>query len=173
MTPDVTATSYHPPHDFYIPLVKEQRKGVYGMRSIWLALLIVGLAVPSVFAGDKPLKRHAKIYIEEMEGDLDGFIRAEMVKQKVPLDVLLSPDGVDYILTGSLVIQEKRSWHEGWLSAEKDHNVANIMVVDPKEKKMIWASEAGDRSWWWGSLKRGGQRKTAERLVKNIKSAIQ
>ena len=92
-----------------------------------------------------------------------------MVKPKVPLEVLLTPEGADYILTGNLMIQEKRSWHEGWLSAEKDHNIANIMIVDPKEKKMIWASEAGDRSWWWGSLKRGGQRKTAERLVNNLK----
>ena len=53
----------------------------------------------------------------------------------------------DYILTGTPVIQEKRAWHEGWPSAEKDHNAPNIIIVDPKEKKMLWASEAGDRSW--------------------------
>jgi len=88
------------------------------------------------------------------------------------MEVLLAPEGADYIMTGSLVIQEKRAWHEGWLSPEKDHNVANIMVVDQGGKKMLWASEAGDRSWWWGALKRGGQRKTAERLVKNLKKAI-
>ena len=57
---------------------------------------------------------------EEIE-HLDGFIRAEIVKRKIPLEVLLAPEGADYILTGNLVIQEKRSWHEGWLSAEKDH----------------------------------------------------
>jgi len=121
---------------------------------------------------DKPLRRDAKIYIEDMENDLDGFIRAEMVKRKVPLNILLSPEGADYILTGTLVIQEKRSWHEGWLSAEKDHNIANIMIVDPKDNRLLWASEAGDRSWWWGALKRGGPRKTAERLVNNLKKAI-
>lgn len=122
--------------------------------------------------GNKPLRRNATIYIEEMEGDLDGFIRAEMVKRKVPLEILLTPEHAQYILTGTLVIQEKRAWHEGWLSAEKDHNVANIMVIDARTNKMLWASEAGDRSWWWGSLKRGGQRKTAERLVNNLKKAI-
>jgi hypothetical protein len=142
------------------------------MRIFGLIFLVAFLILPLAFAGDKPLTRNAKIYIEEMENDLDGFIRAEMVKRKVPLQVLLAPEGADYIMTGNLVIQEKRAWHEGWLSAEKDHNVANIMVVDPKEKKMIWASEAGDRSWFWGSLKRGGQRKTAERLVNNLKNAI-
>ncbi|MBN2317931.1 MAG: hypothetical protein JXR49_02590 [Acidobacteria bacterium] len=134
--------------------------------------IILLVAISFAYAGEKVLTRNAKIYIEEMENDLDGFIRAEMIKKKVPMEVLLSPEGADYILTGSLVIQEKRSWHEGWLSAEKDHNIANIMVVDPNDNKMIWASEAGDRSWWWGSLKRGGPRKTAERLVNNLKKAI-
>ncbi len=143
------------------------------MRILCTSMLVAGLAIAFAAAGDKPLKRNAKIFIEEMDGDLDGFIRAEMVKRKVPMEILLSPEDADYIMTGNLVIQEKRSWHEGWLSTEKDHNVANIMVVDPKEKKMLWASEAGDRSWWWGALKRGGQRKTAERLVNNLKKAIQ
>ena len=143
------------------------------MKTACIGLLIVGLVLSCAVAGDKPLKRNAKIYIEKMEGDLDGFLRAEIIKQKVPLEVLLAPESVDYILTGNLVIQEKRSWHEGWLSTEKDHNVANIMIVDPKEKKMIWATEAGDRSLWWGALKRGGQRKTAERLINNLKKAIQ
>ena len=142
------------------------------MRITCIAFLIVGLIILPAFAADKPMVRNSKIFIEEMEGDLDGFIRAEMIKRKVPLQVMLAPEGADYIMTGNLVIQEKRAWHEGWLSAEKDHSVANIMVVDPKKKKMIWASEAGDRSWFWGSLKRGGQRKTAERLVNNLKNSI-
>jgi hypothetical protein len=34
---------------------------------------------------------------------------------------------------------------------------------------MIWAGEAGDRSLWWGGIKRGGQRKVADRIVKEMK----
>src|SRR5262249_49172970 len=34
------------------------------------------------------------------------------------------------------------------------------------------SSEAGDRSLWWGSLKRGGERKVADRLVHNLKDAM-
>ena len=139
-----------------------------------LIMLATMCSVVSLFAGDqdKILTRNAKVYIEEMENDLDGFLRAEMVKRKVPLKIILSPEEADYVITGNLVIQEKRSWHEGWLSAEKDHNIANIMVVDPKTKEMLWASEAGDRSWFWGALKRGGPRKTAERLAKNLKKIV-
>lgn len=142
------------------------------MKRIGIGLLIGGMALMVALGGDKVVKKNARVFVEEMEGDLDGFLRAEIVKQKVPVEVVLDAERAEYVLTGSLVIQEKRSWHEGWLSSEKDHNVGNIMLVDPKEKKMIWASEAGDRSWWWGSLKRGGQRKTAERLMKNLKKAI-
>lgn len=139
-------------------------------KTIMLMFLLA--AITPAFAEDRILERNATIYIEEMENDLDGFIRAEMFKKKVPLEVLLSPEEADYIMTGNLVIQEKRSWHEGWLSGEKDHNIANVMVVDPKSKKMLWASEAGDRSLWWGAMKRGGPRKTAERLVTNLKAIV-
>jgi hypothetical protein len=37
---------------------------------------------------------------------------------------------------------------------------------------MIWAGEAGDRSLWWGSLKRGGQRKVADRIVSKMKDDL-
>jgi hypothetical protein len=86
------------------------------MKRAFAVLLLISLGFPIALSEDKPLKKNAKIFIEEMEGDLDGFIRAEMVKRKVPLEVLLTPEGADYIMTGSLVIQEKRAWHEGWLS---------------------------------------------------------
>jgi len=62
--------------------------------------------VPHAFpalAGDKPLRRNAKIFIEEMEGDLDGFIRAEMVKRKVHLEIVLTTESADCIVTGNLL----------------------------------------------------------------------
>jgi len=47
-----------------------------------------------------------------------------------------------------------------------------VMIFNKAEKVMLWASEAGDRSVFWGALKRGGPRKVAERLVGNLKKAI-
>ncbi len=122
-------------------------------------------AVQGIFPG-------ARLFIEEMDNDLDGFIRAEMVKKKIPLVIVLDVEQADLVMTGSASGTEKRSWHEGWLTAEKDKNTGNVMIFNKAEKVMLWASEAGDRSVWWGALKRGGPRKVADRLVNNLKKAI-
>ncbi len=118
------------------------------------------------------IRKGAAIYIEEMDNDLDGYIRAEMVKRKVPLTIVLKPEDADLVMVGSSAGREAK-WHEGWLTPERDKNVGNITVIDRRSQKFLWASEAGDRSWFWGALRRGGQRKVAERLVKNFRKAIQ
>jgi hypothetical protein len=46
-----------------------------------------------------------------------------------------------------------------------------VSLVDKERTVVLWSSEAGDRSIWWGSLKRGGPRKVADRLVNNLKKA--
>ena len=45
----------------------------------------------------------------------------------------------------------------------------SIKLLSTEGQVILWASEAGDRSLWWGNLRRGGMRKVAERLVKNLK----
>jgi hypothetical protein len=55
---------------------------------------------------------------------------------------------------------------------ERDRNQGNIQIVDVKQKTVVWAGEAGDRSFWWGSLKKGGTRKVAERTVNKMKDQI-
>ncbi len=37
---------------------------------------------------------------------------------------------------------------------------------------MVWAGEAGDRSMWYGSWKRGGERKIADRIVSKMKKDL-
>jgi hypothetical protein len=37
---------------------------------------------------------------------------------------------------------------------------------------MVWAGEAGDRSLWWGGYRRGGERKVADRIAKEMKKAL-
>jgi hypothetical protein len=37
---------------------------------------------------------------------------------------------------------------------------------------MVWAGEAGDRSLWYGGWKRGGERKVAERIVRQMKKDL-
>jgi len=95
-----------------------------------------------------------------------------MVKKSVPLVIVTKEEDADLVMTGE-ASDQKRSWHEGWLSPDRDHVSGNISIIDRKTEKFLWASEAGDRSLWWGALKRGGQRKVADRIVHNLKDAIQ
>ena len=57
--------------------------------------------------------------------------------------------------------------------ADRDHATGNVTIVERSTGKFLWASEAGDRSLWWGALKRGGARKVADRIVNNLKGVIQ
>jgi hypothetical protein len=137
-----------------------------------IALCLALSAVPADSQQQKPFRRGQKIFIEEMDHDLDGYIRAEMIKKKVPLQVVLKAEEADIIMVGTSTDEERRKWHEGWLTVAPDKTSGNVMVVDAKREKLLWASEAGDRSVWWGALKRGGHRKIADRLVNNLKKAI-
>ncbi len=141
----------------------------------FLLLLLLGLLATGVAAQtkSKPIPRNAKIYLEKMDGDLDGYLRAELVKKSIPLEVVLNEEEADLVMTGKSQGDEKRKWHEGWLTAERDHATANVMIVERKTGKFLWATEAGDRSIWWGALKRGGQRQVANRIANNLKKAIQ
>jgi hypothetical protein len=113
----------------------------------------------------------ASIYVEEMKEDLDGYIRAEIVKKKLALNVVVSREDAHVVLTGDAATT-KRSWSEGWLTTQKDHATGSAMIIDRKTGRMLWAGEAGDRDMWWGDLARGGPRKVAGRLVDQIKKAI-
>jgi hypothetical protein len=124
------------------------------------------------FAEDYKLPKGSTIFIEDMDQDLDGYIRAEFAKQKVALKIVGSPDEAQFVMVGSASEEERRKWHEGWLTTEKDKTSGTITVVDRKTKDFVWATEAGDRSFWWGSLARGGHRKVASRLVKHLKDAL-
>lgn len=54
----------------------------------------------------------------------------------------------------------------------KDKNEGNVRLLNVKTKQMVWAGEAGDRSLWWGNLRRGGERKVAERIVEEMRKQL-
>lgn len=142
------------------------------MRKTLFSLLAAPLLTCTLLAQDFSVPRGSTIYIEKMENDLNGYITAELVKQKIPLRIVTTEEDAKLIMTGIATGTEKRSWHEGWLTAEKDKTTGNIMLIDKTTKTLLWASEAGDRSMWWGAMARGGPRKVASCLVKNLKKAI-
>ena len=53
------------------------------------------------------------------------------------------------------------------------HDIATgtVSLVDKDRKNLLWSDEAGDRSLLFGVMKRGGERKVAERLVNKFKKA--
>ena len=112
----------------------------------------------------------SRIFISAMEGKLDGFIAAELVKKKLPIVVVIDDKDADFIIAGASIKGDDKWFHS--VFGGKDKNEANIQVISVKTKTVIWAGEAGDRSLWWGNVRRGGQRRVADRLVDKMKKDL-
>ena len=112
----------------------------------------------------------SRVFISAMEGKLDGFIAAELVKKKLPIVVVIDDKDADFIIAGASIKGDDKWFHS--VFGGKDKNEANIQVISVKTKTVIWAGEAGDRSLWWGNVRRGGQRRVADRLVDKMKKDL-
>jgi TolB-like protein len=80
----------------------------------------------------------------------------------------------DYILTG-LSQRTEVKWYDVVscsIVGGKDRLEASARVIRVKDKTFVWAGESGDRSLIFGALKRGGQRKLAERIVSKLKQDL-
>jgi hypothetical protein len=123
---------------------------------------------------DVSLGNVRRIFIEPMPGDLDQYISAEITKDlRGRVVVVLDRANADAIMRG---VGENKSGVGAAITGRylglHDNATASITLVDPNETVVLWASEAGDRSLMWGALARGGQRKVADRLVNNLKKAL-
>jgi len=113
----------------------------------------------------------SKIFVAEMDRKLDQYISSEITKKKLPVVLVTDEKEADYIITGA-ALKGDSQWYKTVLGTAKDKNEGSIQVIDVRNKAMIWAGEAGDRSLWWGSLSRGSVKKVASRLVGKMKSAL-
>jgi hypothetical protein len=102
-----------------------------------------------------------------MEGKLDGFIAAEIIKEHLPVRIVLDDKDADLILVGQSLKEDDHWYNAVW--GGKDKNEGNLRLIDIRSGSMVWAGEAGDRSLIYGQFKRGGERKVAERLVRQLK----
>ena len=149
------------------------------LTSLLLASSLCGTAQePREMSGSKPnlskgtkIPADSRIFITPMDGNLDGFIAAELVKKKLPIIVVTDEATADYVITGASIKADDK-WYHSVFDTGKDKNEGNIQVIDAKNKSMIWAGEAGDRSMLWGNLKRGSQRRVADRLVDKLKKDL-
>ena len=137
------------------------------MNKLWL-LAFLGI-IPVLLAAEK-VPDGSKIFISEMEGKLDGFIAPEIIKQKLPVTVVLDEKNADFVLAGASIKADDKWYHVAF--GGKDKNEGNVRLLDERSKTMVWAGEAGDRSLWYGGFRRGGQRKVAERIVRQMKKDL-
>lgn len=121
------------------------------------------------------LRSVRRIYVDKMDNDLDQYIRAEIEKQfKGSIQVVLKPELADAMMAG---VSEHQSGARAavtgrWLGLH-DTATGSVSLLDKTGTVVLWSGEAGDRSILWGAMKRGGPRKVANRLVNNLKKAIQ
>jgi hypothetical protein len=141
-----------------------------------IALIMISFIASGFLFGQdsNPLKSVRKIYIEKMPNDLDQYLRAEIGKQfKGKVVVVLDKSEADGILTG---IGEERKGTGAQITGRylglHDNATGTVSLVDKAEKNILWTDEAGDRSLMFGVMKRGGQRKVADRLVSKLKKAM-
>jgi hypothetical protein len=139
------------------------------MKRYITALLIA--ASMSVAAEPKLIPAESKIYIADLGEGLGSYLKAELVKRKLPIKIVTEESDANFVITGIAEAKE-RKWHEGFLTRTKDNSTGAIEVHNRQSKEMIWASEAGDRNMWIGALARDGQRKVADRLANNLAKII-
>lgn len=144
-------------------------------RIVSLSLVVICLLSVTVSAVDKKPKPHpvpsgAKVYISKMQNDLDGFITTEIIKKKLPITIVTEDTNADFILVGASLKADDKWYHT--VFGGKDKNEGNVQLLSVKDKSVIWAGEAGDRSLMWGSFSRGGQRKVADRIVSKMKKEL-
>jgi hypothetical protein len=140
-------------------------------------LALAGVFAPPALAQDDapPLRSVRRIYVDKMDNDLDQYIRAEIQKKfHGEIVVVLKPEAADAILAG---VSEHQSGTRAavtgrWMGLH-DTATGSVSLLDKTGTTVLWSSEAGDRSLFWGSMKRGGPRKVADRLISNLKKAME
>lgn len=121
------------------------------------------------------LRQVHKLYVDKMPNDLDSYIRAELAKRLASrITVVLKPDEADAIMIGT---SEAKTGVGSAVTGRglglHDTATGAVSIKDRSGERLIWATEAGDRSLVFGALKRGGPRKVAERIVENLKKALE
>jgi hypothetical protein len=128
-------------------------------------------AVPvQIDAQPQPPVTGSRVFIAPMEGNLDGFISAEILKQKLPLIVVTSDAQADLVMTGLNLKQDDHWYNAAW--GGKDKNEGSVKLIGVHNKSVIWAGDAGDRSLLFSFYRRGGLSKVAERLVKQMQKDL-
>lgn len=116
---------------------------------------------------------NARFFVAPMEESFDGLITALMIEKKLPVSIVADENLADFIVVGG-TNKGTHKWYDTVFGSgyERDRNHGSIRIIRVRDKTVIWGAQKGDRSLWWGALKKGGKRKVAERLVNEMKGDL-
>src|SRR5215471_3846805 len=100
------------------------------MKSLLCLFVFLGLSVTASSQSsrkERPAEKvpaRSRIYKAKMEGGLDGFLAAEIMKLKLPLTVVTEDKHADFVLVGSLIKADDKWYHTVFRG--KDKNEGNV-----------------------------------------------
>jgi hypothetical protein len=121
------------------------------------------------------LKDVKKIFVEPMPNGFDQYLIAAIIKElSGRISIVTSKDDAEAILTGG--VNKEADGTPSTVARRlmgMDLTTGAIRLLPKDGKTILWASEAGDKSIFLVPYRRTGQRKVAERLAKDLRTAIE
>jgi hypothetical protein len=114
----------------------------------------------------RPLRRGARVYMNEMPDDFDATLKAAFTSKKVPLTIVASREQADFEIKGSSETQRagaaKKVMMLNWHSDEQ----ASISVSSLTSGEIVFAYTAHKKS------SAHGKQSTAEACAKHLKEVL-
>jgi len=131
-------------------------------------------AAPAKPVRPKDIRAVHRLYIEKMADELDSHIKEEIRKQMPGLSLLSQRSGADAIMKGSAEKHDDTgsTVTRGYLGIKSTYS-ATVRITDAEGVNLLWSAEAGDSRALIGAFRRGGPKKVAERIVENLKKAME
>jgi hypothetical protein len=129
------------------------------LRLILPALLLV--SVLTLEAQHVLLSNVRKIYIEKMADNLDQYLASSISKKfHGSVTVVLNKSEADAVMRGVNI-------------GAQNTTEATVQLVDPSGDEVLWSGTGGDRKLITLDIAHGGQAKIADRLIGELKKAMQ
>ena len=141
-----------------IQVQKMLLKAGYNVEVMRVTILFLSMLLSSVgYLSSAPLPTGSSVFVEDI-GTFDELLRAQILKQGLPLDLVAIPGTAAYALRGSA------SGDLGQLSAA-------IEIVEISSGKIVWAtsSSKGSRGGLWST---DAASKAAKHVVGQLRKAM-
>jgi hypothetical protein len=122
-------------------------------------LLTVGLGIS---AQERP-----KVFIAETDDEMSSFLTASLLKKKAPIQLTLDQESADYlILAGNT--KGDAGVLDVLVNIKRDTKQGSVRVISLKDKSIVFATSAGDKTFFASNLRKGGMGKVADRLADSL-----